>query len=87
MRKLSLHILLFALTVFSAASCIYDYTPQLDGEGGYMVVEGNLIIGQVSNIRTRWSWSLVDTAQGDDQWRILNSCRMHVAGIPPGHRE
>ena len=78
MRKLSLHILLFVLTVFSTASCIYDYTPQLDGEGGYMVVEGNLIIGQVSNIRTRWSWSLVDTAQGDDQWRILNSCRMHV---------
>lgn len=78
MRKHLQHILLFALTVFSAAACVYDYTPQIDGEGGYLVVEGNLVIGQFSHIQTRWSWSMVDTTQRDDQWSILSFSRMHV---------
>lgn len=77
MRKFS-KILFFVLAALSAASCIYDYNPQIDGEGGYMVVQGNLVIGEISTVSTSWSWSLVDTAQGDERWQILNSSRMHV---------
>ncbi|MBR5018721.1 MAG: DUF4249 domain-containing protein [Bacteroidales bacterium] len=66
------------LAVVAATSCVYDYQPQIDGEGGYLIVEGNIVIGGQTEISTSWSWSLVDTTQTDDRWRILASNKMHI---------
>lgn len=77
MRK-SRQLFLLLLAALAAASCIYDYNPQIDGEGGYMIVEGNLVIGEISSIRTNWSWSLVDTTQGNERREVLGTNRMHV---------
>jgi hypothetical protein len=69
---------LLLLAAFAATSCVYDFHPQIDGEGGYMIVEGNIIVGDQFDITTSWSWSLVDTTQGDERWQILASNKMHV---------
>ena len=66
------------LAVVAATSCVYDYQPQIDGEGGYLIVEGNIVVGGQTDISTSWSWSLVDTTQSDERWRILASNKMHI---------
>ena len=71
------HILFLLLAVLTAAtSCVYDYNPQIEGEGGYLIVEGNIVIGDMCNVRLDYSWSLVDTTQGDERWRILASSNL-----------
>ena len=72
---------LFLLVVSAVVkSCIYDFNPQVDGEGGYMIVDGDIIIGEVSKIRLSYSWSLVDTSatQDEERMRILYQSKMHV---------
>ena len=69
---------LLLLAAFAATSCVYDFHPQIDGEGGYLIVEGNIIVGDQFDIATSWSWSLVDTTQSDEQQRILYTNKMHV---------
>lgn len=71
-------IILLVLAAWTVASCVYDYDPQIEGEGGYLVVEGNLVVGDYSEISTGWSWSLVDTTQDAERWKILASNKMHV---------
>lgn len=45
------HLLLFIFVVTGVlGSCIYDFNPQVDGEGGYMIVDGDIIIGEVSKM-------------------------------------
>lgn len=75
------HLLLFILVVTGVlGSCIYDFNPQVDGEGGYMIVDGDIIIGEVSKIRLSYSWSLVDTTatQDEERMRILYQSKMHI---------
>ena len=82
------HILFLLLAVLTAAtSCVYDYNPQIEGEGGYLIVEGNIVIGDMCNVRLDYSWSLVDTAQGDERWRILASSKMHIEDNQGGRYE
>lgn len=69
---------LLVLAFFAVASCVYDFHPQIDGDGGYLIVEGNIVVGERFQITTGWSWSLVDTTQGDERWQILASNRMHI---------
>lgn len=76
--------MLFILVVTGIlGSCIYDFNPQVDGEGGYMIVDGDIIIGEVSKIRLSYSWSLVDTAatQDEERMRILyqRNCTLKTA--------
>ena len=73
------HILIFLLCAWAAASCIYDFDPQIDGEGGYMIVSGDLVIGTVCSVQLSYSWSLVDTsATEQERMQILYSSQMHV---------
>ena len=71
-------ICLLLLALVAATACVYDYQPQIDGEGGYMIVQGNIVVGDDTDISTGWSWSLVDTTQGDESWRILASNKMRI---------
>ncbi len=82
------HILFLLLAVLTAAtSCVYDYNPQIEGEGGYLIVEGNIVIGDMCNVRLDYSWSLVDTTQGDERWRILSSSKMYIEDSSGGRYE
>lgn len=54
MKKIFL-LLAIALTAFCAASCIYDFNPDLAGQDGYLVVEGDILIGDYTNIAVRLS--------------------------------
>jgi hypothetical protein len=82
-------LLLFLAVATLVASCVYDYDPQIDGEGGYMIVEGNIIIGEVSQVRLSYSWSLVDTlaTQDEERMKVLYQSKMHVEDSQGGRYE
>lgn len=83
------HILLFLLAVAAISSCVYDFDPQIDGEGGYLIVEGNIIIGEESEVSLNYSWSLVDTLATQDEARmaVLYRSKMHVEDSKGGRYE
>ena len=87
MKKRDILLLWVALlTVVSA--CVYDYNPQIDGEGGYLIVEGDIIIGERSSFKLSYSWTLVDTlATSEDQIRVLYGTRMHIEDSKGGRYE
>ena len=73
------HIFVLLLCAWASASCIYDFTPQIDGEGGYMIVSGDLVIGTVCSVSLSYSWSMVDTTATDqERMQILWASKMHV---------
>jgi len=76
----TIYRILLCLLVALPTACVYDFKPQFDGVGGYLIVEGNIIVGDYCTIATGWSWSLVDSldAQGEERARILASNRMHI---------
>jgi len=74
--KKSLYLLLLALTAFCAGSCIYDFNPDLKGQAGYLVVEGDILIGDYTNITVRRSQSLQD----DEAAPIVSVSRAYVEG-------
>lgn len=82
-------VLLFLAVAAAVGSCVYDFDPQIDGEGGYMVVEGNIVIGEISQIRLSYSWSLADTlaTQDAERMRILYQSKMHVEDSNGGRYE
>lgn len=82
-------VLLFLVVAAAVGSCVYDFDPQIDGEGGYMVVEGNIVIGEISQIRLSYSWSLADTlaTQDAERMRILYQSKMHVEDSNGGRYE
>jgi hypothetical protein len=82
-------VLLFLAVAAAVGSCVYDFDPQIDGEGGYMIVEGNIVIGEISQIRLSYSWSLVDTlaTQDAERMRILYQSKMHVEDSNGGRYE
>ena len=51
-RIISLLLLVMAAAV---SSCIYDYNPDLIGEEGYLIIEGDIAIGEVSTFSVRRS--------------------------------
>ena len=71
-------IVLMMLFALAASSCVYDFNPQIDGEGGYLVVDGDIVLGTVCDITCRWSWSLVDTTQQENQRELFYTNRMHI---------
>jgi len=84
------HILFFCLAVVAVVgSCVYDFDPQIDGEGGYLIVDGNIVVGEVSQIRLSYSWSLVDTLATKDETRmaILYHSKLHVEDDRGGRYE
>lgn len=88
MKKRPILLLLFAMAAV-VGSCVYDFNPQIDGEGGYMIVDGNIVIGEVSQVRLSYSWSLVDTLATQDQERmaVLQRSQMHVEDSKGGRYE
>ena len=82
-------VLLFLAVAAAVGSCVYNFDPQIDGEGGYMVVEGNIVIGEISQIRLSYSWSLVDTlaTKDEERMRILRQSKMHVEDSRGGRYE
>lgn len=39
------------MAVAALASCIYDFDPQIEGEGGFLVIEGDIHIGAMTDVR------------------------------------
>ncbi|MBQ1680094.1 MAG: DUF4249 family protein [Bacteroidales bacterium] len=79
---------MFLLCAWVSASCIYDFDPQIDGEGGYMIVSGDLVIGTVSSVSLSYSWSLVDTtATSQERMQVLRASKMHVEDSQGGRYE
>lgn len=73
------HIFVLLLCAWASASCIYDFSPQIDGEGGYLIVSGDLVLGTVSSVSLSYSWSMVDTTATDQaQLQELWGTKMHV---------
>lgn len=60
-RVISLLMLVLAASV---SSCIYDFNPDLSGEDGYLVIEGDIALGEVSSFRIHLS-SRLDTWQSE----------------------
>ena len=82
------HIFVLLLCAWASASCIYDFDPQIDGEGGYMIVSGDLVIGTVSSVSLSYSWSLVDTtATSQERMQVLRASKMHVEDSQGGRYE
>ena len=84
------HILLLLLAVAAAVgSCVYDFDPKIAGEGGYLIVDGNIVVGEMSQIRLSYSWSLADTLATKDETRmaILRQSKMHVEDDKGGRYE
>lgn len=54
------NIVLAALLVSISVSCVYDFNPRIEGEGGHLVVEGNIVLGTLCNIRCTMSTPLED---------------------------
>jgi len=80
------HIFVLLLCAWASASCIYDFTPQIDGEGGYMIVSGDLVLGTISSVSLSYSWSMVDTSATDqERMQILWASKMHVEDSQGGH--
>lgn len=57
MKRL-VHATLLALTLFCAASCVYDFNADVQGTGGYLVVEGDILVGEYTNVRVTRSQPL-----------------------------
>jgi len=84
------HILFLCLAVAAmVGSCVYDFNPQIAGEGGFLIVDGNIVIGEVSQVRLSYSWSLADTLATKDEARmaILYRSKMHVEDDKGGRYE
>ena len=82
------HIFVLLLCAWASASCIYDFDPQIDGEGGYMIVSGDLVIGTVSSVSLSYSWSLVDTTStSQERMQVLRASKMHVEDSQGGRYE
>ena len=50
-RVLGILLLLTALLT----ACVYDFTPDYNGEGGLMVIEGDILIGEVCQFNFAYS--------------------------------
>ncbi|MCR5709610.1 MAG: DUF4249 domain-containing protein [Bacteroidales bacterium] len=83
MKKRYISIIASAALLLAAlltSGCVYDFNPQVAGEGGYMIVDGNIIVGDISTIRLNYSWSLVDSlaTQDAERMRILYGSSMRI---------
>lgn len=89
MEKKRRHSLLFALAAaMLATACVYDYNPQIDGEGGFMIVSGDIVLGEQFTVTLSNSWSLVDTNDTDNErMRDLYSSKMHIEDNRGGRYE
>lgn len=89
MEKKRRHSLVFALAAaMLATACVYDYNPQIDGEGGFMIVSGDIVLGEQFTISLSNSWSLVDTNDTSyERMRDLYSSKMHIEDSRGGRYE
>ncbi len=78
--KKSIHLLVLALALCCAGSCIYDFNPDLKGQAGYLVVEGDILIGDYTNVRVRWSDPLKpDEEAGGYQEAVIRSAYVEAS--------
>ena len=74
MRKLG-NILLLMTALLAAVSCIYDFNPDLQGRGGVLVVEGDILIGDFTVVRISRSMDLTtDVTAGRHFEHVSASC-------------
>ena len=57
--KVFCYICLLSLA-FSTASCVYDFQPDYQGQGGYVAIEGDILIGESCTFTARLSTDLLD---------------------------
>lgn len=55
-----LYILLLALVAAAATSCVYDFDPQVEGEQGLVVIEGDILAGDMTEVNVSLSQTLND---------------------------
>ena len=87
MKKRYFLVLWFALAA-AVSACVYDYNPQIEGEGGYMIVEGDIVIGNLSTIKLSYSWTMVDTLDTtEERMTVLYGTKMHIEDSNGGRYE
>lgn len=59
MRSLTKHILTFASAMLAAVSCIYDFNPEFEGQSGHMVIDGDILIGDITTITINSTQKLI----------------------------
>ena len=57
--KVFCYICLLSLA-FATASCVYDFQPDYQGQGGYVAIEGDILIGESCTFTARLSTDLLD---------------------------
>ena len=61
MRRLLKSLMLCAM-LFTTASCIYDFDPQIEGAGGLLVIEGDIMVGDTTFVQVSRMSALSDDA-------------------------
>ncbi|MBR1538397.1 MAG: DUF4249 domain-containing protein [Bacteroidales bacterium] len=74
MRKL--HILTLILAALLTGACVYDFTTDLAGDEGILVVEGDILIGDLTTIRLSRSIKLSGSDQVD---RVPGACYVEAS--------
>lgn len=62
MRSLTKYILTFAAAMLAAVSCIYDFNPEFVGQSGHMVIEGDILIGDITTVTINTTQKLISSA-------------------------
>ena len=76
------HPMIFvSLALLSLAACVTDFTPEVEGVSGILVVDGTITDGE-SVFRLSRSVSILDTTRVGD-WIALLSGRMARHSLPP----
>lgn len=71
--KVFCYICLLSLA-FATASCVYDFQPDYQGQGGYVAIEGDILIGESCTFTARLSTDLLDPENED----VPVVCRFRV---------
>ena len=65
MKKLK-YTLVLTLALLSAAACVYDFKADIQGRGGYLVVEGDILIGEFTTVKVSRSLPLSGDEPGSE---------------------
>ena len=73
MKSLMKYLMLCAL-LLAAASCVYDFDPQIEGTSGLLVIEGDILVGDTTLVQV----SRMSALSGDAVVQSVEGARVYV---------
>ena len=58
MKKMRNILLSLSLAALTAVSCVYPFTPDIEGEDGTFVIEGDILVGEMTTVKLSYSAAL-----------------------------